>query len=119
VALNIGTLDKETEIDTTTSRVIPTRGALARADFKARTGQRALITLMRNGKPLPFGTSVSAEGAASIVGDEGQVYLSGLAPKGQITAQWGSGSDQQCKANYQLPEKSADVALVRIDVQCF
>ncbi len=57
----------------------PTQGALVLANFTARVGERALLTLSRYGKPLPFGATVSIAGSPEegIVGDDGEVYLSG------------------------------------------
>jgi outer membrane usher protein len=42
VALDTGTLGKNVELDETVARVIPTKGALVRAEFKAQVGYRAL-----------------------------------------------------------------------------
>lgn len=36
------------------SSVVPTQGALVRANFDTRIGVRALITVTRGGKPVPF-----------------------------------------------------------------
>ncbi|HGM4932033.1 fimbria/pilus outer membrane usher protein [Serratia marcescens] len=118
IALDTTKLDDRTEIDNPVSRVVPTRGAIVRAEFKARNGLRALITLMHQGKPLPFGTSVSSGDNGSIVGDEGQVFLSGLSPKGTIKAQWGQGRDEQCTAHYQLPEQDKSGALIQVTENC-
>ena len=58
---------------------------------------------------------VSVPGAASseqafIVGDGGQVYLTGLADSGELRVKWGNGAEQQCQVNYSLdkapPENS-------------
>lgn len=40
---------------------------------------KVLMTLMRNGKAVPFGSVVTARnGGSSIAGENGQVYLSGM-----------------------------------------
>ena len=36
----------------------------------------------------------------NIVGDEGQVYLTGLQKKGQLLARWGEKSSEQCTVHY-------------------
>ncbi len=113
VALDTTKLDDRTEIDNAVSRVVPTRGAIVRAEFKARTGLRALITLTHNGKPLPFGTTVTSGDNGSIVGDEGQVFLSGLSPQGILKAKWGAGADQQCTVRYRLPAQKEHLIQVR------
>lgn len=119
VALDISKLDQHTDIDNTVASVVPTQGALVRADFKAHSGIRALITLTHNGKPLPFGTMVSAgDNNSSLVGDNGLVYLAGLARQGELKAQWGVGADQQCTVRYSLPEQALQTALTQTQAVC-
>jgi len=116
VALDTASLDDQTEIDDAVSRVVPTRGAVVRATFKANTGSRVLMTLTHNGKLLPFGTTVTVGERGGIVGDEGQVYLSGMSESGAVKADWGSG--RTCSAPYRLPEKNQDQPVVRINSIC-
>lgn len=108
VALDAGTLADDVDLPQSSQRVTPTRGALVRAAFRPRVGARALITLTQaNGQPVPFGATVSdADPTAtqgSIVGDGGQVYLSGLSPQGKLQVKWGNGGAAQCRVEYQLP----------------
>ncbi len=117
VALDATGLDGNTDLDNTVTRVVPTRGAVVRAKFITHTGARALISLIHKGKPLPFGTSVSVGDNGSIVGDNGEVFLSGLAPSGLLHAAWGDGPDMQCRGHYVLPGPlKQDV--VRLSVSC-
>lgn len=118
VALDTTWLDNRTEIDNAVRRVVPTRGAVVKADFKVRTGLRALITLLQNGKPVPFGATVTTDANGSIVGDDGQVFLSGLSPSGVLKAKWGNAPDQQCTVRYQLPESDMNEALVSVTQRC-
>lgn len=84
--------------------VVPTRGALVRASFDTQVGARVLINLTHQGKPVPFGAMVSSGDNSSIVGDDGQVYLSGLKPKGSLTVKWGDGAMRTCSVDYTLPD---------------
>lgn len=120
VALDVDQIDELIDVDNTLSRVVPTKGALVKVNFQTYTGEKALITLVFNSKKLPFGTSVSAGEAASagLVDDSGQVYLSGLAQKGNLVAQWGNRPDQRCIAKYVLPEKTNETGLSRIQAKC-
>ena len=118
VALDINQLDDHTDLDNVVTSVIPTEGAIVRANFKARSGVRALMTLTHNGQPLPFGSTIMVDDNASLVGDDGQVYLTGLAPKGTLTAQWGEGADQHCAVKYQLPKDALQQSLVRTKAVC-
>lgn len=85
---------------------MPTQGALVRANFDTRIGVRALITVTQGGKPVPFGSLVreNSTGITSMVGDDGQVYLSGAPLSGELLVQWGDGANSRCIAHYVLPE---------------
>lgn len=91
-----------------------------RADFKAKVGLKVLMTLTNNGKPVPFG-SVASYGdgqSGSIVADGGQVYLTGLAPKGTINVKWGNSENERCTATYSLPTDSQNQALSYASAIC-
>lgn len=111
IVIDPESMSDDVELDLTTRTVVPTRGAIVRAEYTANVGQRALFTLLRgNGQPIPFGAIVSVGGIKNsgfIVGDNGQVYLTGLGENVDLIAQWGEGSDKQCKASYVL--KPSDV----------
>ena len=83
------------------------------ATFSTRVGYQALITLEQHNKPLPFGALVTVDNAGDgdtntgIVGDKGQVYLSGLAEKGALKVKWGSSAEQQCRATFNLSQTEA------------
>lgn len=109
IALDMATLQDNAELDNAVTNVVPTRGAIVRASFSARIGARAKITLtQRNGKPVPFGALVNDESHASsgIVGDAGQVFMSGLQPNGKLKVVWGNTASQQCVVSYQLSKDS-------------
>ncbi|MBA5235667.1 fimbrial biogenesis usher protein [Pectobacterium aroidearum] len=109
IALDVNSLNQNTEINNTVANLVPTRGAIVRASFTAYQGGRALISLQqRDGRPIPFGALVSRvdSDSTSIVGDDGQVFLSGLAPEGELKVAWGSGSQQHCTLRYALPDGS-------------
>ncbi|HEP0948451.1 TPA: fimbrial biogenesis outer membrane usher protein [Enterobacter roggenkampii] len=106
IVLDPESMSDNVELDLTTRTVVPTRGAVVRAEYTANVGQRALFTLLRgNGQPVPFGAIVSVNGIKNsgfIVGDNGQVYLTGLGENVDLIAQWGEGTDKQCRASYAL-----------------
>lgn len=120
VALDTSSLGDKVDLDDAVVDVVPTKGALVEAAFKAHVGIRALLTLLHNNEPVPFGATVTRddEGSGSIVGEDGQVYLSGLAQKGTLKVQWGEGSDQACIASYQLPDDAENAAVTQVNVIC-
>ncbi|MRS88947.1 fimbria/pilus outer membrane usher protein [Enterobacteriaceae bacterium RIT714] len=109
IALDTETMPDDVELELTTKTVVPTRGAVVRADYNANVGLRVLMTLMRaNGQPVPFGATVTVDGSQDsqgfIVGDAGQVYLSGLNSSGKLLVGWGKDAEQQCNLSYSLAE---------------
>lgn len=113
VALDPQTLPENVDVDMKAQSVVPTQGAVVVAKFKTHVGSRALMTLLFGGKPLPFGalvtlnTNDNSESGTGIVGDGGQVYLSGVPEKGALIAKWGNGGGQTCRADFVLPPQMA------------
>ena len=122
VSLDADTLPANVDVDSGVDKVVPTEGALVEAHFKAHVGLRAFITMMHDGKPVPFGTTVTEHDSDStgIMGDGGQVYLAGLKPQGTLKAQWGNTADTQCTAPYRLsvPKDDGKVHVVTAQVNC-
>ncbi|WP_345830765.1 fimbria/pilus outer membrane usher protein [Erwinia sp. HDF1-3R] len=118
VALDVAHLDPRTEVKDPVVRVVPTRGAVVRARFVAKTGHQMLMTLKKDGKPLPFGTVVSLDNSSSIVGEDGQVYLSGLADNGTLTAKWGNGDGQSCRAAWHISGSDDTASVLRTSAVC-
>ncbi|MCT4709748.1 fimbrial biogenesis usher protein [Enterobacteriaceae bacterium H11S18] len=120
IALDTNSMDNHTDIDNNVSSVVPTEGALVRAAFNARIGVRAIITVKRGDRPVPFGSVVREEtsGATSMVGDDGQIYLSGLPLEGKLLIQWGEGNGSRCLAHYALPKESLKQAVVVATATC-
>lgn len=100
VALDTTSLDENIDIDDNVLSVVPTSGAVVMASFTTRAGNRLLLTLTYNGRPVPFGAEAFAVGDERnrvIVGEKGQVYLSGLPEQGRIRVIWRGG---QCDAPF-------------------
>ncbi|TCQ72550.1 outer membrane usher protein [Raoultella ornithinolytica] len=120
VALDTNTLADNVDLDDAVVSVVPTHGAIVRADFKAHVGMKLLMTLTRNGKPVPFGAMVTSASnqSGSIVADNGQVYLSGMPLAGRVQVKWGDGPDAGCVAEYRLPPESQQQALSQLSAVC-
>ncbi|EIX6432901.1 fimbrial biogenesis outer membrane usher protein [Salmonella enterica] len=122
VRLDTSTLEDNAEVDATTAQVVPTEGAVVIAGFKTHIGARVLLHLQRQNKAIPFGATanlVQDDSVSSIVGDDGEVYLTGMPPQGDVLAQWGKGADSQCRAHYQLPENDNPAGgVINIDATC-
>lgn len=120
VALDTNTLADNVDLDDAVVSVVPTHGAIVRAEFKAHVGMKLLMTLSRNGKPVPFGAMVTSvdNQSGSIVADNGQVYLSGMPLAGKVQVKWGEGADASCVAEYRLPPESQLQALSQLSAVC-
>ncbi|MDU7607201.1 MAG: fimbria/pilus outer membrane usher protein, partial [Escherichia coli] len=123
ISLDPMSMNMHTELDITSTEVIPGKGALVRAEFAAHIGIRGLFTVRYRNKSVPFGATASAQIKNSsqitgIVGDNGQLYLSGLPLEGVINIQWGDGVQQKCQANYKLPETELDNPVSYATLEC-
>ena len=127
IGLNVATLPDDVDLTQSTVKVYPTKGAVVRANFATRKGYQLLVTLLEGHQhPVPFGALVtvynvqSQEVGTGIVGDDGQVYLSGLSEQGRLQVKWGNRQEQQCYAAYQLPDSpEAQSSPVRtLTLQC-
>lgn len=117
VAIDASSLRDDVELDDTVRMVVPTRGAIVRASFKGNKGARLLVRLLAGNQPVPFGAIVSSGDRSGIVGDDGQVYLSGMPPDGTLNASWG-GAGRKCTARYKLPGDKNLPAVVRLTETC-
>ncbi len=127
ISLNPATLPEDVDMAHSSLNVYPTKGAVVMAKFATRVGYQALVTLQRGETHIPFGTVVTVEGTAAsenntgIVGDAGQVYLSGLPDQGRLTAKWGNGAGQQCRAAFSFAGSAAPKAgnpIRQLTVRC-
>ncbi|MXI59555.1 fimbria/pilus outer membrane usher protein [Escherichia coli] len=94
----------------TSVSVIPTKGAVVIAPFRTLKGERVLLTLMRKDKKtVPFGsvvTIVKGKGSTGIVGENGEVYLSGVPLISVVKVRWGNKPEQSCQTIITLTEKT-------------
>ncbi|SNY79611.1 fimbria/pilus outer membrane usher protein [Enterobacter sp. CC120223-11] len=126
VTLSTETLPNDVELDLTTATVVPTRGAVVRAEYVANVGLRILINMtQKNGQPVPFGAivtlSLSQNSNSFIVGDSGQVYLTGAEVNGNLIAKWGESKDQQCNSKYLVSDtmlKDSNSHIIALDIKC-
>ncbi len=119
IALNPNTLPDNVEIDDAIVDVVPTQGAVARAEFTTHTGLKILMTLMHNNKPVPFGAVVSIGNSSGIVTDDGQAYLTGMPASGKVKVQWGNSPDTQCSGNYAITDAAPkDNLFNQLTVEC-
>ena len=125
IALDTQSMADDVDIDLAVQNVVPTQGALVLADFNTRVGSRVLITLSYRNKPVPFGAVVTqsqveatAPPNTGIVGDAGQVYMSGIPDNVHLVVKWGEDSAQRCQASVTLPTVNAPPSIRHISAIC-
>lgn len=121
IALDVNSLDMHTDLEDNVRDVVPTQGAIVRAEYQAHVGTRALLTLKRNdGRLVPFGAVVSEKNtdATGIVSELGQVYLTGIPLSGYLTITWGNGVTERCGISYSIPANSNNQPVVRDVLTC-
>lgn len=114
----------EVELELNSKTVVPTRGAVVRAEYIASVGMRVLLTLNRpNGKYVPFGAMATpvdqnAKQQGFIVGDSGQVYLTGLSEQIDMLVKWGETPADSCRVKTNLPPAKKDEPVMQITANC-
>ena len=127
------TLPEDVDITQSNVNLYPTKGAVLKATFATRIGRQVLIDLQSPQGEVPFGaiatlvmpqnTEADAsveEAISSIVGDGGQVYLTGLPETGTLSVKWGREAHQQCLAHFDLSSlnKNTTGGLAQVTAVC-
>ncbi len=108
VGLDPSTLPEGVDVNQTNLNVYPTRGAVVKARFETRVGYQVLMTLKHGDGVVPFGAVAALANSdtdgesGSIVGDDGQVYLTGLPERGTLWVKWGETPERQCRVNFDV-----------------
>ncbi len=120
IDIDTSALPNDTEMELTSQSVSPSRGALAKASFAANVGYRAIMIInFADGKPVPFGAQAIFKDNGQLnglVGNDGELYLSGLAESGHFIIQYND--KQQCQVNYNLADVSNYMGLYKITTTC-
>ena len=124
ISLRSDSLGDDVDVENAFQKVVPTRGAIVRARFDTRVGYRVLMTLLRSaGSPVPFGATATLitdkqNEVSSIVGEEGQLYISGMPEEGRVLIKWGNDASQQCVAPYKLSLELKQGGIVPVSANC-
>ncbi|ECZ7025044.1 fimbrial outer membrane usher protein [Salmonella enterica] len=123
VSLDTTGIRKNIELIDTSKTLVPTRGAVVRAEYKTNIGYKALMVLTRiNNLPVPFGATVSSltkpDNHSSFVGDAGQAWLTGLEKQGRLLVKWGPTAADQCQVSYRIPSSPSASGVEILHEQC-
>ncbi|MFH2256074.1 fimbria/pilus outer membrane usher protein [Enterobacter sp. KE9933] len=120
-----GSASQNIEIKETSRRVVPSNGAAVLLKFATRVGRRALV-VVNSDKKIPVGAMAyvgDEKEEAGIVGNNGEIYLSGLDARHtqNLKVVWGEKSSEQCSFSLPaLPEgkQSADDWYKKVTATC-
>ena len=126
IGLDPTTLPDDIDLAHTNINVYPTKGAVVKAQFATRVGHKMLMTLTNKEYEVPFGAVASLEDTRSgedisgIVGEHGQVYLTGMPENGILLVKWGTDASQQCTAPFDTRNlvMSKDTVIQNLIVSC-
>lgn len=124
VALETKDLSQGVDIQVPVQSMIPIEGAVAAFDFSPHVGRRLLLQLHHQGNYVPFGATASLANRseeASIVGDNGEVFLTAAPDEGKVIAQWGTGEQQSCNAKFDvksLMKNKGNKSVIHAEADC-
>lgn len=125
ISLDTETLAENVDLDQNSRTIVPTSGAVVLANYHTHVGIRTLITLTSRGRLVPFGASAyvsgdeNAKSSVGIVGEAGQVYLSGVPLRGTLHASWRQkGQERRCSAPLRLPDAPENRPVTLLNVYC-
>ncbi|HCD2922905.1 TPA: fimbrial biogenesis outer membrane usher protein, partial [Escherichia coli] len=115
VSLNPLELPDNVEMAQTDIKVVPTAGAIVEGRFKTNIGSKGFLYLRTSSnKPVPFGSVVSVKNSnttAGIVGEDGEVFLSGLPDSGVLEVKWGKNQSTSCTVEFDKSNVSTNEKL--------
>lgn len=116
LSLDTATLNHNTDVLDDTRTVVPTKGALALADYPTVTGYKVMLQL--SGKAIPFGSTAQIKNrdnvTEGIVDDRQRVWLNGAPDNGTVEVRW---AGESCRATYQIARLSDTVH--HVTAQCY
>ncbi|MDF3199163.1 fimbrial biogenesis outer membrane usher protein [Pseudomonas sp. 1912-s] len=120
LSLDTRELDADTDIDNGVSTVVPRRGSVVLAKFKAHRSEKVLATVsFSGGGVVPFGAAVlnGAGQRVSAVGPMGQVLLS-VSEDRHFHLVWGHAANQQCRFTLDLEQTRKQEGFTLANVYC-
>lgn len=120
ISLNVNDLKSNVDLINNVKTIVPTRGAVVLTEFNTKLGFASLITILKDGQEIPFGSIATDETGESsgIVGDESQVYLTGLKAKGMIKIKASAHLKGGCSAPYTIPETEYGKNVILLNLSC-
>ena len=108
IALDISSMESNTEMKGTMSSVIPHDGSIVRVKFETDERRFVLFVAKRRQDFIPLGADVYNEAGEHIgnAAQGGKLLTRGASEKGELTVRWGEGATNSCRVSYQLPPEA-------------
>ncbi|UTH74785.1 fimbria/pilus outer membrane usher protein [Chromobacterium sp. IIBBL 290-4] len=120
ITLDPKNMNQDVELLETSALDAPRAGAIVTLKFNTQQGKPVIVALKRpGGGSLPVGAEINdGKGEyVALIGQGGRAFIRGM--EGQsLTASWGSGRDQQCRFQYQLPHQNASAGYLQTEALC-
>ncbi len=121
VSLDTRELPRSIDIDNGVTNLVPRRGAVVKASFKASHTEKLVLNLrLADGSLPPFGAQLlDAEGAeAGMVGAGGQALLATSGQAQTYTLKWGKRASEQCLLHIELEPLATEQIYRTLDLTC-
>ncbi|QIG04318.1 fimbria/pilus outer membrane usher protein [Proteus sp. ZN5] len=104
ISLDPQGISAKTDLLSTSTNIVPYRGAIAKVKFETVIGEKVLITVEHS--EIPIGASVKTKDGRSVgmMGQANTLYASGLEKEGQLIINWGKQAGQSCTVDYVIPD---------------
>lgn len=116
ISLDTGTLRNNVDLNDVIRHKIPARESLVLAEYKANIGNRVFLTLTRQGKALPIGSTISTGDISGMTDEKGRVYLSGVPNSVDLKATLPGG--EKCRISFSVSGQTINNGIVMADLQC-
>ncbi|WP_375056771.1 outer membrane usher protein [Zobellella sp. DQSA1] len=117
VSIDLNAMPDNAEAIRSVTQGTLTEGAIGYRRFEVVAGEKAMVKIrLANGSAPPFGATVinGKEQDVGIVGDDGDVYLSGIRPGEEMTVRWNG--EPRCALL--LPEEWPEAGLSGTSLSC-
>lgn len=107
INMDVNSLPNDVMLNETSKTVYPTAGSVVKVKFDTKLGYQVIMTLKRaDNSVIPFGAIAtlveqdSKEANTGIVGDNNQLFMSGLPDSSRLDISWGQDKNQKCTVNF-------------------
>ncbi|OOV89409.1 fimbrial assembly protein [Pseudomonas sp. MF4836] len=117
VSIDVNKLPENAEVAHSVIQATLTEGAIGYRRFEVVSGEKAMVVIqLADGSTAPFGATVTNDKGqdVGIVGDDGNVYLSGIHPGRPMTVHWNG----QAQCALLMPKQVSQADMAELVLPC-